>query len=95
MYQLIIKDEAFRMIDEAYEWYELQLPGLGLRLLNELENCFKKLCISPLNYSIMNAHYRQLILRQFPYKIVYEVFKHEIIFYAVFHTARNVGSQFD
>ena len=36
-FQFIIRDKALVEIKEAYDWYELQVEGLGERFLNKLE----------------------------------------------------------
>ena len=83
------------MLDDAYWWYEQQLPGLGERLLSEVDVCFYKLSHTPFFYSITNENYRQVMLRHFPYKIVFEILDKDVIVYAIFHTSRNPDKMFD
>lgn len=83
------------MLDDAYWWYEEQLPGLGERLLKEIDACFDKLSQSPHYYSIANENYRQIILKYFPYKIIFEIIDQDVVIYAVFHTSRNPDKQFN
>ena len=47
------------MLDEAYYWYEQQLPGLGERLLDEISASFDKLEHTPFFYSFISENYRQ------------------------------------
>lgn len=53
-YRLVIQVEATVDIQEAFEWYEKQNPGLGYRLLNEIEIGFSKLSEHPQNYTAIN-----------------------------------------
>jgi len=89
MYQLIIKSGAYQMLDEAYHWYELQVPGLGERLLDEIGTSFDKLKLTPLFYSYVQENYRQLLVNRFPYKIIFEVIGNDVVIYAIFHTSQN------
>src|ERR1700744_1146386 len=94
MYPLIIKPEAIEMAKEAYEWYNEQQPGLGDLFLNELESCLDKLESWPLAYSKIKKNYRQLVLQTFPYVIVFEIIKKEVVVYSVFHTSLNPKKKF-
>jgi plasmid stabilization system protein ParE len=94
MYQLIIKPHAVQTAKEAYEWYEEQLESLGNAFLNEVDRCYDKLELRPLLYAKIKRNFRQIILNTFPYVIVFEVFKNDVIVYAVFHTSRNPRKKF-
>ena len=94
MYNLIIRDRAQLMLDEAYLWYEQKSPGLGERLLQEVINGFQNLQNRPDYYTKSKENYRQLILKQFPYKIVFEIIGTDVIVYSIFHTSRNPENLF-
>jgi plasmid stabilization system protein ParE len=94
MYQLIIKPRAIEMAKEAYDWYEEQQIGLGDLFLIELDACYDRLETWPASYAKIKKNFRQIILRTFPYVIVFELFKDEVVIYAVFHTSRNPRKKF-
>jgi hypothetical protein len=94
MYQLVIKPKAIEMAKEAYEWYEEQQPGLGNLFLHELEGCYDKLESWPIIYNKIKKNYRQLFLHTFPYVIVFEIIKKEVVVYSIFHTSRNPRKKF-
>jgi hypothetical protein len=94
MYQLVIKQRAFLMMQEAYDWYEKQRTGLGEEFLVELDVYFKKLEETPMFYGKIKKNYRQLSLNRFPYVIVFEIIKNEVIIFAIFHTSRNPKFKF-
>jgi plasmid stabilization system protein ParE len=94
MYPLIIKPKAISMAKEAYEWYNEQQEGLGDLFLTELESCYDKLESWPTAYSKIKRNYRQLVLHTFPYVIVFEIIKKEVIIYSIFHTSRNPNKKF-
>jgi hypothetical protein len=42
MYNLIIEDLDVGEMQDAFEWYERQEPGLGFDLIEKTEACFFK-----------------------------------------------------
>ena len=93
MYKLLIKPRAVLMQKEAYEWYEGQKEGLGELFLQELDSRYKKLISNPQAYAQRDDKYRHVVLRKFPYVIVFRVIRKTIVVYAVFHTSRNPGKR--
>jgi len=94
MYQLVFKPRAIKMAQKAYLWYEEHQPGLGELFLTELERCYDRLEDHPLVYQKIKSNFRQIILHTFPYVVVFEIIKDEVIVYAVFHTSRNPTKKF-
>ena len=94
MHRLVIKPRAIGMAKNAYDWYEEQQPGLGDLFLHELQNCYDKVEIWPVSYAKIKKNFRQIILKTFPYVVVFEVFKDDVIIYAVFHTSRSPRKKF-
>jgi len=94
MYTLTIKPRAIEMAKEAYEWYEKQQTGLGDLFLIELESCYDKLETWPESYAKIKKNFRQIILRTFPYVVIFEIFKVDVVVYAVFHTSRSTRKKF-
>jgi len=95
MFRLEIRQSAQLMVEEAYWWYEQQLPGLGERFVNETYASFEKLKQTPFYYSISNENYRQLLLKHFPYKIIFEIFEDHVIVFAVYHTSQHQDKLFE
>ncbi len=94
MYQFILKPRAVLMSKDAYDWYEEQQRGLGEIFLTELDNCYRKLQLQPAANSKVEKNYRQVRLRRFPYVIVYEIIKTDIVVFSVFHTRRSPKHKF-
>ncbi len=89
-YKITIRPLATIEIIEAYDWYESQQTGLGLKFLDELENLQSSLIANPLTYSYYDEpSVRQGKLNRFPYVVVYEVYETTIVIYSVFMTKRN------
>jgi toxin ParE1/3/4 len=94
MYLLIIKPRAILMTKDAYAWYEKQKPGLGEELLEELDGLYSKLALHPEYFGKVKKSFRQVALKRFPFVIVFEIIKKEVVVFAVFHTSRNVRYKF-
>ena len=89
MYKLIIKPAAVEMARDAYGWYNDQQQGLGEVFISALDNCFERITQHPKAYSKIKKNYRQARLKKFPYVIVFEIFKTDVVVFSVFHTSRN------
>ncbi len=89
MYSLIIKPRAILMTKDAYDWYEEQKLGLGEEFLDELDGIYNKLSSHPEYFGKVKKNFRQAALKRFPFVIVYEIIKAEVVVFAVFHTSRN------
>ncbi|MEO7213396.1 type II toxin-antitoxin system RelE/ParE family toxin [Mucilaginibacter sp.] len=94
MYQITTKPRAAKMAKEAYDWYEEQQIGLGELFLKELAYCYDRIEAWPTAYAKIKKNYRQVIFSKFPYVVVFEVIKRDVIVYAVFHTSRSVRKKF-
>lgn len=94
MHLLLIKPRAIAMMQDAYQWYEEQKQGLGEEFLTELDSYFTKLQSHPEYFGKIKKNFRQAALKRFPYVIVYEIIKTEVVVFAVFHTKRNSKFKF-
>ncbi len=88
-YHVLLKPGAESDTEQAYNWYEEQRTGLGEEFLSELENIYSKLENLPTAYGKLTRIYRRAHLKRFPYIVVYEIKRHDVIVYAVFHTSRK------
>jgi len=88
--KLVIKPIALIDIDEAVGWYESELKGLGNRFLQKLDEAFNKLQKNPQHYSKIYDPVRRILLRKFPYKILYLVADDgSVVVLAVLHVKRS------
>ncbi|SHN24413.1 type II toxin-antitoxin system RelE/ParE family toxin [Mucilaginibacter sp. OK098] len=94
MYNLVIKPHALEMAKEAYDWYEEQQEGLGDLFLKELDGCFSRAEKLPLAYAWIRKDFRQVLLTTFPYVVIFEILKSDVVVYAVFHTSRSPRKKF-
>jgi len=94
MYTVVLKPLAISMAKDAYNWYEEQKEGFGELFLKELNRCYVKLEKHPLIYQKIKKDYRHMVLNTFPYVLVFEIIKTEIVIFAVFHTSKSPKSKF-
>lgn len=94
MYPIIIKPQAVAMARDAYLWYEQQREGLGELFLAALDNGLKNIQATPTANAKVKRNYRQARLYRFPYVIIYEIIRSEIVVLSIFHTRRNPRHKF-
>jgi toxin ParE1/3/4 len=57
-------------ISEAAEFYDGQVPGLGIDFLDELDEAVNIILRFPTAWSRLSSEYRHYSLRRFPYSII-------------------------
>jgi toxin ParE1/3/4 len=93
--KLRVLAEARKETERAAEWYDEQRLGLGEDFLQELESVYTNIedhPHRPLRITIAGLEEREfhrVILRRFPYKVIYEVDDDEIVVLAVAHARRK------
>jgi plasmid stabilization system protein ParE len=92
-FTLKVQDEAEEDIDSAFTWYEEQSVGLGSKFLEEIEEGFLLITNNPEHYGYYKPrpHYRRFLLKQFPFRIVYEIEENNIVVFRVLHVKRSKG----
>ena len=88
-YEIIVRPEAAREVQEAFEWYEERSEGLGLEFLRAADACLAGVRRNPLAAPIAYQEIRRALLRKFPYALLYLVKEERIIVLACFHVKRN------
>jgi plasmid stabilization system protein ParE len=88
-YTLIIRPEAEDDIDQAFRWYELQSIGLGTRFLGAVEEGLKQLQDHPTSYQVIHEPVRRLLLKRFPYALLYTIVEGRLIVIACFHAKQS------
>lgn len=89
IYRLEFEKDAILDIRHAFEWYEKQKEGLGHFFLDELEECYQKICSYPLYYTAVNEYFRRIKVNRVPYLIIYEIEDDMVIVNTVLHTSRD------
>lgn len=90
-WELKIDVDAFKDIQEAVEWYELQLKGLGQRYKIQTIKSINSLKKNPFVFSVKYNDIRCRKIEKFPFLIHYVIDENikTITVFAVFHTSRS------
>ncbi|HYX71294.1 MAG TPA: type II toxin-antitoxin system RelE/ParE family toxin [Nitrososphaera sp.] len=88
-YKVIVRPEAEREIQEAFDWYEERSEGLGAEFLRTADACLSGVQRNPEAYQLVHSEVRRVLLRRFPYALFYLVREDTIIVLACFHIKRS------
>lgn len=80
---------ASRDLADAAEYYEKQIPGLGIQFMDEVEAAISRIVAFPLAWQPLSQRTRRCLLNRFPYGLIYEQRKSEIVIVAVGHQHRQ------
>ena len=91
-----ISAEAAQELEEAAEWYEREIPGLGARLIDAFEHAIDLLRenLPPLTSLPGEAAHRgakRLLLHRFPFSVITIEQGDEFVVVALAHHARRPG----
>lgn len=80
---------------EAIAWYNSQREGLGAKFLDAVERLLQRIESTPLQFPKVEGrnrqrNLRQALLRQFPFRIIFEILDDETLLgLAVAHASRH------
>lgn len=78
-------------LNEAASFYEAKVTGLGVAFLDDVDRSIEMLCESPRIGAAAGRTFRKLLLRRFPYSIIYALRDEEVIIVAVAHQRKRPG----
>lgn len=78
-------------IQESARWYDDKMEGLGLEFLLEVKFAESKIQKSPDTWQNYEEGTKRLLLKRFPYAIIYLVTEDRIQIIAVAHCKRKPG----
>ena len=76
-------------LQEAYNWYEDQCPGLGTEFERDFKSHIRRLPQDALLYAVRFADVRRLNLDRFPYGLFYVIREPEIWLLGLLHGSRD------
>jgi mRNA-degrading endonuclease RelE of RelBE toxin-antitoxin system len=76
-------------LDEAIQYYNNELPGLGDVFLTEVLKCLDRIASFPYSWQLCSKRTRRCQTRRFPYGIIYQVRDEEILIVAVANLHRK------
>ena len=89
MKQIGLHPEADAEVTEAARYYELRWPGLGLDLLEEVEQALDQILTNPEASPQIGRRVRRKPLWRFPYNFIFAVFSDRIQVVAFAHQKRR------
>src|SRR5690606_33816538 len=90
--RILFRPEAGAEVLEARRWYEDRSTGLGLEFARSIEAALAALSHDPAAHPPVEGGCRRILLRRFPYSLVYRARSDEILVVAVFHHRRSPSS---
>lgn len=81
--------EAENELNESIVWYQHQQKGLEFEFIRCIDEAIEKLKRNPELYPIIYKKFRKVVVRHFPFIVLYEFDKLEIRILGVFHSRRN------
>lgn len=91
MIRLQIHPLAETELAETAQFYEARLRGLGETFLVEVGRCFDRAREAPESGLLCFGRFRRLLVRRFPYSVIYEILPDEVLIVAVAHQRRKPG----
>lgn len=88
----MFRPEALRELLEAQAWYEMQSVGLGFEFARAVDAAVEKVLRMPLGYPRIEAEFRHVITRRFPYSIIYIPLDQTLLVVSCFHHRRKPGT---
>ena len=77
---------------EAQAWYEACSPGLGFEFARAVDIAVNSALHMPYAHPMIDGKFRRIILRRFPYSIIYHPTHDELVIVSCFHHKRKPGS---
>lgn len=80
---------AQQELDDAFQWYEDQMPGLGQEYLTEIDEAVHRITTWPGAQTVLRGAMRRCLVRRFPYGLIYGIDERTIVIVAVAHLHRK------
>ncbi|MCW8125126.1 type II toxin-antitoxin system RelE/ParE family toxin [Microbulbifer halophilus] len=80
---------AQRELDEAVDYYNSEVPGVGDQFLLEVLKTLDRICDYPDAWHPFSDDTRRCRTRRFPYALIYQARDDEILIIAVMHLHRK------
>lgn len=87
--RVVFRPEARAEVLEGQAWYESCSPGLGFEFARAVEVAVASAVRNPQAFTQVSTSCRRVLLRRFPYSLVYRVRGDEFLVVAVFHHRRD------
>jgi len=90
--RVLFRPEARAEALDAKEWYETHVPGLGYEFARALDAAVQSASRMPLAFPSIDAECRRVLMRRFPFSVIYRAGSTSLLVVAVFHHRREPGT---
>ncbi|MGD9889612.1 MAG: type II toxin-antitoxin system RelE/ParE family toxin [Halothiobacillaceae bacterium] len=90
--RVVLRPEAQQELLQAQVWYESKIPGLGFEFARAADAAIASACRHPQSYMRIDGDFRRVLLRKFPYALIYLPSPDELLVVAFFHQQREPGT---
>ena len=87
--RILFRPEARAEVLEAQTWYESRAVGLGLEFARVVDAAIASAARNPELFANVADNCRHVLLRRFPFSLVFRLRGDELLVIAVFHHRRN------
>ena len=89
-FNIVISPLAAKEIDATIFYYKSRKSDLGFEFLFYLKGYLSILKRNPELFPLKRKNiFREIAMTKFPFVIIYEIVKDDVVIYSVFHTSRN------
>ena len=88
-HRIVVRPEAAREVQEAFDWYEERSEGLGLEFLRAADASLAGVQRNPSAFPKVHKEVRRALIRKFPYALFYIIEEDRIVVVACFHAKRD------
>ena len=87
---LILTEKAQKDLDNAYQWYEEQEPGLGKEFIRCIDAKISEINRHPLHHQVVQSkQVRRALINRFPFSIYFVKEETLITIFAILHQRRS------
>ena len=87
--KVTILQQAYKELENAVDYYEGEQDGLGLRMMDEVDNHVTWILKNPTVPRLGEGGYRRVNLKTFPYYIAYMIHEDKLWILAIAHGHRK------
>lgn len=89
MSRVLLTSAAEKDYTESLCWYAEQDRNVAVEFEREFESSIQELLVDPERFPVCNDRHRFLLMKRFPFRIIYRIDTEAILIIAVAHAARS------
>ena len=91
--RVLFRPEARAEARDAKQRYEANVPGLGFEFVRALEVAIQSAIRMPEFFPCIEGECRRVLMRRFPFSVIYRPRPSELLIVAIFHSSREPGKR--